>query len=178
MKRRPCIDGSAIVNATEYLVVALAVGLIGFALYGPLRESSRLRDELDGARQTLDRLNRLFPLYADLSTQPAPADWPALRIPPRRALDEREVMAVPEVFLHAAAASGMELGAVRPKVQDGEGGRRHLRVEASVSGPYDGLRAFLVEIMKLPSLEAVDEVEVRRSAMQESALIVARLGLE
>jgi hypothetical protein len=178
MKHRHVMNGSVIANATEFLLVALAVGVIGVGLYGPLRESSRLRDELDAARSTLDRLNRLFPLYADLSTQPEPADWPALRIPPRRALDERNVMEVPAVFLRAAAASGMELGAVSPKVQSDEAGRRHLRVEASVSGPYDRLRTFLVEIMKIPSLEAVEEVEIQRSSMQESVLIVARLALE
>jgi len=154
------------------LVVAAAVNL-----FGPVRNWRRLSREIVADRQRLDDVQVLYPLYAELAALDQPAQWPGLQPPEPRRLPETEVTAIPERFLQMAAACRLELDAVSPRVVNAAAAR-HLDVELKGSGPYAQLQPFLMALARMPELERIRKLDVRREALQERFAVMAQLVLE
>ncbi len=170
--------GHGMIPLLVALVLLALLAAAGAGLYRPVREWARLRRDLAAARTRLDDLKVLYPLYAELAALDGPAQWPNLKAPPPRRLAGPEVTAIPERFVEIAGRCGMELGAVSPQVQSDETGRRFLRVEVRLSGPYVSLQPLLRELVRMPEMERLDKLEIRRESLNEEYGIWARLALE
>lgn len=170
--------GHGIITLLAALVLLALLLAAGAGLYPPLREWTRLRRELTAARIRLDDLKILFPLYAELNALDGPGQWPDLKAPSPRGLAGPEVTAIPGRFVEMAGHCGMELGAVSPQVQaDGEG-HRFLQVDVRLSGPYTALRPLLMALARMPEMERIDRLDIRRESRTEEYAIRVRLALE
>ena len=170
--------GHGMITLLAALVLLALLLAAVLSLYRPLREWARLRRDLAAARIRLDDLKILYPLYAELAALDEPKQWPGLKPPPPRRLTGPEVTAIPERFVEIVGRCGMELGAVSPQVQTDEAGRRMLRVEVRASGPYAALHPLLLELVRMPEMERLDKLEIRRESLNEEYGIWARLALE
>jgi len=178
MKTRARRHGSGVIGNVGYLVVAALLVLAAANLFGPVRNWFRLNREMGAVRTRLDELRILYPLYAELAGLDRPAQWPGLALPVPRKLSESEVTAIPDRFMEVAVRSGMQLGAVSPRVEADETGHRYLAVELHATGPYRQLHAFLMGLAQMPELERIEKLEVKREALQEEFGVLARLALE
>lgn len=178
MSSRTSRCGHLALSGVGPMVILLLLILAGANLHGPFRNWRRLTGELADARRRLDELQVLYPLYAELASLERPGRWPGLSSPATQALSEPEVAAIPERFMEMAARGGMEIGAVSPRVETDGAGRRRLDVELRGTGPYRQLQPFLMELARMPSLERIQRLEVRREALEEQFAILARLALE
>ncbi len=179
MKTRAHPNGHVVMSGFGYMIILSLLILAGANLYGPFRDWRRLNRELEDARQRLDELQVLYPLYAEMASMDSPAKWPGLKLPIPKKLSESEVTAIPERFMQMAASCQVELGAVSPRVvTDAETGRRYLSVELHAKGPYQQLKTLLINLAQMPVMERIDKLEVRREAMNEQFNILAQLALE
>lgn len=171
--------GNGILGGIGYLALVALLVLAAVNLYRPLRKNYRLGRDISAARARLDELKVLHPLYRELIGLERPAQWPELQLPAPQRLSESEVTATPERFMALAEASRLELATVSPRVEtDAQDGHRYLAVELHASGAYRQLRVFLMALAQLPVLERIERIEVKRTALHEEFLVLARLALE
>ena len=178
MKRYTRISGQGLISGFGQVVVLVLVALSALALLAPLRSGRNLRHELDQARRRLAELEVLYPLHAELMALDRPERWPDLQVPAPVKLSEPEVLEVPARFMKIASACAVDLGAVRPLVEQDESGQRVLRVELRARGGYGKLRDFLLQTARLPALMRMEKVEVRHDGTAEQFTILAVLALE
>lgn len=170
--------GSVLTNS--FVQLALVVLLVGSGvyLYFPLYNGRQLKDRLAQARAERVELEACYPLYLELARLDVPEQWPELVLPPPEKLTERDIAAVTDRFMPAATNSQVELVAVSPRIRLDEQDHRYLAVDLHATGPYGQLRAFLLELARMPALKRIERLEVRREALQEQFKVAVRLGLE
>lgn len=178
MKTRAHLRGTGVLGGIGYLAIVALLVLAAVNLYRPLRDELRLKREMAAARMRLDELKVLHPLYEELAGLDRPANWPSLALPESRALSEGDVTGIPERFRDLTARSRLQLAAVSPRVETDATGHRYLAVELRASGPYRQFKAFLEELARLPVLERIDRLEIKREALQEEFSVLTRLALE
>jgi hypothetical protein len=170
--------GAGFISSFVQTLVLVMLVITAAALYAPLKNYSQLRDDLAAARERHAELKVLYPLYAEIATLDAPEDWTVIQAPVVEALREAEVVEIPARFSDVARACSIELAAVRPRVEQPPGGERFLQVDLLANGPYPQLKDFLVRLARLPMLDRIEQVEVRREGRQEQFHVVAHLALE
>lgn len=179
MKKNARRRGTGVLGGIGYLAIVALLVLATVNLYRPVQTSYRLGREISAARARLTELKVLHPLYRELIGLERPAQWPDLQLPAPERLDESEVTATPERFMALAEASRLELATVSPRVEtDARDGHRYLAVELHASGAYPQLRVFLMALARMPVLERIERIEVKRTALHEEILVLARLALE
>ncbi len=179
MKKSANHAGQMIMGGFGYLIIAALLIFAAASLYVPLQNWRRLNRDLGQARQRLDEVQVLHPLYVELAGMDSPARWPGLKLPTPLKLSEGEVTAIPERFQQLAAGCQVELGAVSPRVMtDAASGRRFLGVELKATGSYGQLKKLLIGLAQMPALERIAKLEVRRETLHEQFNILTQLALE
>jgi hypothetical protein len=163
------------------LVLPAALGAVilveSLGLVMPVREYTHLTRALDVASRQLSVQKTLYPIYAELRGAAHVADWPPLKVPDRKPLDEAAVLAVQDVFAKMASGHAMELGQVLVQAQT-EGGSRSLQVVLPLRGLYRQFGPFLAEAIRLPAFESVIRVSVERGDALDAITVELRLALE
>ena len=170
--------GQAAMSSVGYLALMALLVLVAASLFAPLQSWRQLNRDLSEARTRLDELQVLYPLYTELAGMDNPAKWPGLSLPVSQKLSETEVLTIPDRFALMATHCLVELGAVSPRVETDDMGRRYLAVNLRATGPYRQLKAFLMELVQMPVLEVIERLEVRRETLNEEFNVSARLALE
>lgn len=170
--------GEAALSSMGYLALMVLLVLVAASLFAPLRSWRKLNRALYAAQMRLDELQVLYPLYAELAGMDSPAKWPGLTLPVPQKLTEAEVTTIPERFAQMATNCLVELGAVSPRVETDDMGRRYLAVNLRATGSYRQLKAFLMGLIQMPVLEEIERLEVRRETLSEEFNVSARLALE
>ena len=179
MKTRAPLNGQVLMGGLGYLIIVALLIFAAANLLIPIRDWQRLNRDLDQARQRLDELQVLFPLYSELVRMDSPQRWPGLKLPVPQTLTEHEVTAIPERFQRLAADCQVELGAVSPRVMtDAASGHRYLSVELKATGTYAQLKDLLLGLAQMPVLERITKLEIRRETLHEQFNILAQLALE
>ncbi len=159
------------------LAVAVVFLLALAGLSVPLRECLGLQRRSEQLRNRLAEVETLYPLYVDVSRAAAETAWDALPRRSEAALSLADVMAVPDLFSRMASDHDMELASIRPHVVTDVQGQRRLQVDLQVTGPYEGIKPFLLAVAGLPSAMAIRNVEVRREELHEALLLTTLLAL-
>ena len=163
------------------LVLPSALGAFilveSLGLVMPVRERAHQKRALDIAARQLSVQKTLYPIYAELRGAAHIADWPSLKVPERKPLDEKAVLAVQDIFARMANGHGMELGQVLVQAQT-EGGTRSLQVILPLRGLYRQFGPFLAEAIQLPAFESVLRVSVERGDALDAITVELRLALE
>ena len=170
--------GQVVMTGATHLTLLICIVLAGMALYVPLRDYRDLRREVKQSRLQLAELEVLFPLYAELMQLDRPDAWPILALPEAGHVSEREVVAIPELFLAMTKQASLELSSVSPSVVTDEHGRRSLLVDVLANGAYPQLRPLLMDLMRMPALVDISRLEVRREQVNDAFNIRVNLALE
>lgn len=159
------------------IVLGLFVLVSAIRLVFPARERTHLKQRLATAAQQRGAMETLYPLYVEMCGMDRMEDWSALALPERVPLNEESVRSASDIFNRLAVAHDMEVDKALFTVVD-EGGRRALQVDLTLRGLYRQLGALLVELIRLPSLEAVVRVSAARGDDLAQIHLELRLGLE
>ena len=158
------------------LILLTLLLLSGMALFAPFQEGWRLEKRLRESRLKLDELQILYPIYVEISTLDKPVQWAALKVPESQKLSGDEVPDLPARFTQLASECQLELKAATPRLNDDAD--NSLNVEINVSGSYDQLNQFLTSLARLPMLDSIRRLEIRREKMNEQFNILLRLALK
>lgn len=170
--------GAGVISGFAQALVLAMLIVTAVALYAPLKNHYRLRGELASTRERIAELEVLYPLYAEIATMDEPEDWSIVQAPVVEELREAEVVEIPARFSEVARDCSIELAAIRPRVEQPPGGKRFMQVDVLANGPYLQLKDFLMRLARLPVLEGIEQIEVRREGRQEQFHVVAHLALQ
>ena len=159
------------------LILLTLLLLSGMALFAPLQESWRLEKRLRESRLKLDELQVLYPIYVEISALDKPAQWAPLKVPDSQKLSGDEVPDLPARFTQLASECQLEFKAATPRLNSDDSDNS-LNVEVNVSGSYDQLNQFLTSLARLPMLDSIRRLEIRREKMNEQFNILLRLALK
>jgi len=120
---------------------------------------------------------QLHPVYRDLVALDRMADRDALALPPRLPLRQDDVINVSAELGRIASEYEFVPGEIQIQVA-GEGPSRYLKVELPAEGSYRRLGSLLADLIRLPSIEALQRVSVRRDGETDHVKIDLRLAIE
>ena len=149
------------------LAVAITLWVVG--LRGQLRRLGAEASELgDRARQS----EMLAGLMDQLRRQSEGVAGPGLPVPEHRPLAAEQFPQLEEVFREPAAATGVALSEFKVDVESLGGDYRQLRVEVAVSGPQPSIRAYLLEVCRVPCLLRLQSVSLRRADESQMQMVI------
>jgi Tfp pilus assembly protein PilO len=152
---------------------ALAVTLVGSAL--SLRhQRGRLRQEAADLGEQVRQSELLVGFLDQLRRHSDSLGSSDLPLPEHRALPPDRLPDLEELIRSPAAAAGVELLEVRVDVTAVSGDYQRLPVDVAVVGAHAALRAYLLEVCRIPCLLRLESVSLNR--VDEGRLQMA-LGL-
>jgi hypothetical protein len=140
------------------------VGILAFLFLVILpaqRVSAELDQEIGKLSSRIDEQKILSPVFKNLfakTAAPAPSDPPA---PPRVRLARAEIAGIPKRLQEMAAAHRLSTKEVALDINTATDASSRLLVRFSAHGHFPDLRGFLIELGALPSLEGVEEINVK-----------------
>jgi len=99
-----------------------------------------------------------------------------LEAPVRAPLRSAELPRLPDIFLAPARETGLELVRLSPDVQAlSLDGYRHLTVSVTVAGTSGNLHPYLLSLCRLPFLDELRQVTIRRSGPGQVQMTVTAM---
>ena len=177
MKKPARGSGQTSIAGIGDLILLTLLLLTGMALFAPLQEGWRLEKRLRAVQATLNDLEILYPVYVEIATLDKPARWPSLKLPVAQKLSKEEVPELPTRFARMAGECELEFISATPRVRNSGSAENYLEVEISVAGAYGRLEPFAAGLARLPVLDSIRKVEIRRETGREQFNILVRLLL-
>ena len=178
MKKPARGSGQMSIAGIGDLILLTLLLLTGMALLAPLQEGWRLEKRLRAVQATLNELEILYPVYVGISTLDKPDRWASLVLPAPQKLSKEEVPELPARLAQLAGEGGLEFSSATPRVRNSGSAENDLEVEISAAGAYGRLEPFLAGLARLPVLDSIRKLEIRRETGREQFNIRVRLLLE
>lgn len=145
--------------------LALGAALLGVVIFlavvMPLNEGRRLERETVETREQTKRQQALLPVWSSLSQFTSNATVAALLPPPKKPVERAKAYAVPDDIAQMARALGVDPVDVTLNPGSLAKTPNAIELNAVFAGPFDGLRGLLGALAAMPSLEALDKIELR-----------------
>ena len=141
-----------------------AVGILAFILLIIL-PSERAADELDQEVKTLNtRIEEqriLTPVFHSLLKRTKMAPPSDLPVPEKTKLTHGDVNTISNVFQDIAARHNLTLEDVKTDVSSMVGDTGYLSMQLRLNGDFYKFREFLIDLGSIPSLEHIEEINIR-----------------
>lgn len=149
------------VGARAALGAALLAAVVFLAVVMPLGEGRRLERETAETRERTKRQQALLPAWSTLSQFSSNATVGALLPPAKKPVERARAYAVPDDIAQMARALGADPVDVTLNPASLTKSPDAIEVNGVFAGPFDALRGLLGAFAAMPSLEAMDKVELR-----------------
>lgn len=143
------------------LGAALLAAVVFLAVVMPLGEGRRLGSEIAETRERAKRQQALLPTWATLSQFSSNSTVGALLPPAKKPVERAKAYAVPDDIAQMARALGVDPVDVTLNPASLTKSPDAIEVNGVFAGPFDALRGLLGGLAAMPSLEALDKVELR-----------------
>jgi len=149
-----------------YLLIC-GTGVLVFLLagiYPSYRHMVRIDGSIADLKAQIEEQRVLFPIYQKLRGGLAPENLKAQSSPPKSGLPARQMDNLSPIFGELAANCGLEVSAVTPDVRSLTQNSSFLSVGLALKGNFFELRKFLLELVNLPYLGNIEELEIREGS--------------
>lgn len=148
-------------GARAGLGAALLAAVLVLSVLMPLSEGRRLTRELDEARERTRRQQSLLPVWANLSRFSSNATVGALLPPAKKPVERVRAYAVPDDVGQMARALGVDPVDVTLNPASLTKTPDAIELNGVFAGSFEGLQGLLGALAAMPSLAAMDKVELR-----------------
>ncbi|MDR3641061.1 MAG: hypothetical protein P4L39_07040 [Humidesulfovibrio sp.] len=157
---------------------ALVVLLTAYVLVGmPLLEGRKLDASITETKLQLDGQQKLLPTIASISAGASNATLTAMEAPKPVPVPRAQAYLMTDQLKNMATAVGLETLDVTLNTAGMAQDPDTIQAQGMFSGQNDGVRAFLIELARLPSLARVERVEIRAVDGHLEMMVLLRIAL-
>jgi len=155
------------------LFAAAAYVLVGM----PVLEGRKLDAATAEIKAKMERQQKLLPAMADIAASAQNATLTALMAPKAEPMPRAQAYQVSEQLSHLATASGLEPLDVTLNTASLADDPDSIQAQGVFAGQMEGVRAFLMELSRLPSLSRLERVEIRAVEGRLEMMVQLRIAL-
>jgi hypothetical protein len=156
-----------------FCCVGIAI-LTGAGIYPSYRALGELDRDIARYRAEIESQKLLFPVFIQLLKRSRQKSPPLLSVPDPERLPRGDTSGLSARFRQIAADNGITVNRLTPNVESLVDAAGRLKMEADLTGAFQDIRNFLIQIGSVPYLESLEFLRIQASPGKELLSVTMR----